>query len=92
MKRFYLLRHEDLHGHSGLGVVAEGIIFDSGLCAMTWMSKYATVTVFDSLVTVKELHGHEGRTEIVIEDKDDRFTDCQTKARMTKSRSKRMKR
>lgn len=92
MKRFYLLRHEDVHGQSGTGVVAEGIIFDSGLCAMTWLSKYATVTVFDSVTTVHDLHGHEGKTEVVIEKQDERFEECQTKARATKSRSKRMKR
>jgi hypothetical protein len=56
---------------------------------MTWFSKYSTVTVFDSVKTIIELHGHDGRTEIVIEGKDLRFEDCKAKARARKSRSKR---
>ena len=89
MKTFYLLRHEDLHSNSGLGVVAEGVIFDTGLVALTWLSKYSSVTIFDEVKTVIELHGHEGRTEIIIEGKDKRFNDCKDKARLKKTQAKR---
>lgn len=84
MKTFYLLRHEDLHGHAGTGVVAEGIIFDSGMVAMTWLSDYPTVTVFPKITVVKKLHGHEGRTEVVIEGKDKRFEKCKEDAKLKK--------
>lgn len=67
MKKFYLLRHEDLHGHAGLGTVAEGVIFDNGLVAMTWLTKYETVTMFQNIKAVKHLHSHEGRTEVIVE-------------------------
>src|SRR5690348_12417956 len=67
MKTFYLLRHEDVHGNSGTGVVAEGIIFDSGMCAMTWLSDIPTVTNFRRIQDVVKLHGHDGKTEIIIE-------------------------
>jgi hypothetical protein len=84
MKTFYLLRHEDLHGHAGTGVVAEGIIFDSGMVAMTWLSEYPTVTVFPKITTVKKLHGHEGRTEVVIEGKHKLFAACRDAAKLKK--------
>jgi hydroxymethylpyrimidine/phosphomethylpyrimidine kinase len=67
MKAFYLLRHEDVHGNSGTGVVAEGVIFYDGTGAFTWLSPEKTVTTFQSIQTIKRLHSHQGRTEIVIE-------------------------
>lgn len=90
MKTFYLLRHEDLHGHSGLGVVAEGVIFDNGLVAMTWLSRWKTVTMFSGVNEVRELHSHEGRTELVIEGRkklgaQDLFDKCKIEARAKKS-------
>lgn len=76
MKTFYLVRHIDVNGLSGTGVVAEGIIFDSKMCAMTWLTKYPTVTVFPNVSTVKNLHGHEGATEVIIEGKSKKFEKC----------------
>lgn len=87
MKVFYLLRHEDLHGHSGLGVVAEGVIFDSGQAAMTWLTEFNTVTVFSKVADIKKLHGHEGRTDVVIENvkKDSKkFEMCKELAKLKK--------
>jgi hypothetical protein len=89
MKRFYLLRHEDLHGHAGLGVVAEGIIFDNGMGSFMWLSKYITVTTFMNIVDIECLHSHEGRTEVIIEGKDERFVKCQQEARRIKSKKNR---
>jgi hypothetical protein len=67
MKKFYLLRHEDVNGNSGLGVVAEGVVWDHGMASMTWLTKYKTVTTFESITVVKLLHGHEGKTQLVVE-------------------------
>lgn len=67
MKTFYLMRFEDVHGNSGTGVVAEGIIFDSGMCAMTWLSDIPTVTNFRRIQDVTKLHGHDGKSVVVIE-------------------------
>jgi len=83
-----MLRHEDVHNNSGIGVVAEGIIFDSGMCCMTWLSEHPTATIFDKIVTVKLLHGHEGKTEIIIEDQDNRFEECKLEARRILSENK----
>jgi len=67
MKKFYLERHEDVHGNSGTGAVAEGVIFDNGMAAMTWLSDEPTVTTFVFPRSIKKLHGHNGRTDVVIE-------------------------
>jgi hypothetical protein len=67
MKKFYLMRHIDVHGNSGVGVVAEGIIFGDGTGSFTWITKHKTVTTFLKVKDLIDLHNHEGRTEIVIE-------------------------
>lgn len=67
MKAFYLLRHEDVHSNSGTGVVAEGVIFWDGTGSFTWLTNEKTVTTFASIQTIKRLHSHGGRTEVVIE-------------------------
>lgn len=88
MKTFYLLRHNDVHGNSGIGVVAEGIIFDSGMCAMTWLSDIATVTTFRKVTDVEKLHGHDGKTQVIIEGnrkQKDLFVSCRAVAREKKS-------
>jgi len=72
-------------------VVAEGTIYDSGMCSMTWLSKHPTLTVFDKITTVKEVHGHGGRTEVIVQDQDDRFEDCRAEARMIKSKDRNKK-
>ena len=64
MRRFQLVRGEDVHGVSGTGVVAEGVQYASGFCAITWKSEYASVTVFHSIDVVEKVHGHEGRTRV----------------------------
>lgn len=87
MKLFYLLRHEDVNGNSGCGVVAEGVIFDNGQAAMTWLTDISTVTVFAKISDVKKLHGHEGKTEVVIENvkKDEKkFENCRNMAKLKK--------
>lgn len=65
IKKFYLLRHEDLHGHSGVGVVAVGVKLPSGKCVMEWLSREVTETIFESAEQIMRLHSHEGRTELV---------------------------
>lgn len=65
MKRFYLQRKADVSGVSGTGNVAEGVQFDNGKATMCWLSKRLTISVFDSVEELVELHGHEGNTELV---------------------------
>ena len=88
MKSFYLLRHEDVHGNSGTGVVAEGTVFDNGLVAMTWLSEVPTVTIFPRLSSVEKLHSHNGRTEVIVQGSKKnvkRFEECKERVRAQKS-------
>jgi hypothetical protein len=64
MRRFRLIRTEDVSGVSGTGVVAEGVAFSSGKVALSWCSDLPTVTVYDSISDLERIHGHEGRTHI----------------------------
>lgn len=66
MKAFYVRRDEDIHGNSGIGVVAEGVIFDSGKAVLQWLNPIASVVMFDSIDHVEAIHGHGGKTVVVI--------------------------
>jgi hypothetical protein len=79
LKKFYLLRLEDVHSTSGTGVVAEGVIFGDGTGSYTGLTKHKTVTTFVKVKDVMDLHGHGGRTLMIIEGikKDSkRFEEC----------------
>lgn len=68
MRKFFLLRHEDVHNNSGVGVVAQGVQFDNGMASMTWLTDEPTVTNFNRGIRgIKRLHGHDGKTEVIIE-------------------------
>lgn len=67
-RRFYLLRKEDVSGVSGTGKVAEGVEFENGMCALSFSSSYQHVNTYANLRAVEEVHGHEGRTEVVFID------------------------
>lgn len=68
MRRFHLQRHEDATGVSGIGRVAEGVVFSNGRVAITWLTEYTSIAVYDSMDAVRVIHGHDGRTEVVYED------------------------
>ena len=65
MKRFILKRIEDESGVSGTGIVAEGVMFSNGKCALTWITKYQSIAVYDSIEELENIHGHNGKTVIV---------------------------
>ena len=67
MKIFYLKRTEDESGVSGTGRIAQGFIFDNGKVALTWLSEHPSVTVYDSIGEVRAIHGHGGKTEVIME-------------------------
>ena len=65
MKRFYLQRNEDASGVSGLGNVAEGCQFDTGWCALTWLTGKSAMSWYPDIETIVAIHGHEGRTKVM---------------------------
>ena len=64
MRRFHLIRTEDLSNVSGTGIVAEGIEFENGKVALCWTSKYHIASIIDNIHTLEAVHGHGGRTYI----------------------------
>jgi hypothetical protein len=65
MKLFELRRIEDESGISGTGTVAQGVVFDNGWCALTWLTKHTSVAFYTSVDEVVAIHGHGGKTEVV---------------------------
>lgn len=70
MRRFHFNRINDASGVSGTGRVAEGVLFDSGLIALSWNSLHKCVCMYTSAAEMMAVHGHEGQTELVWIDSD----------------------
>jgi len=60
LRRFIIERDVDINGKSGTGPVAEGVEFENGWIAYTWLSPKATVTVSNSISVAEFLHSHGG--------------------------------
>jgi hypothetical protein len=69
MRRFQLVREEDVSGISGVGIVAEGIQFSDGTVAMKWLTPLSIAEIAPSVVVLEEVHGHGGKTRVVYLDK-----------------------
>jgi len=65
MKTFKLVRKEDISGVSGCGDIAEGVQWDDGQVTICWLSKYHSIAIFDNILCLEKIHGHEGSTEII---------------------------
>jgi len=65
MRLFELRRTEDESGVSGTGTVAQGVIFDNGWCALTWLTDHTSVAFYTSVDEVIAIHGHNGKTRVV---------------------------
>lgn len=76
LRRFHLVRHQDITGISGTGIVAEGAVFTDGTTVVRWLpagtarpDQVSPTTVIHSAAdggidNVIALHGHNGATEI----------------------------
>ncbi len=67
MKLFVLNRKEDETGISGTGIIAEGVQFTNGKCALNWLSEYTSTALYDDVETLMKIHGHDGKTVIIWE-------------------------
>jgi len=65
MRLFDLYRLEDETGVSGTGVVAQGVVFDDGTCALRWLTANRSTGLYDDVDTLTKIHGHNGRTRVV---------------------------
>ena len=71
MRRFQLNRQVDHTGVAGTGIVAEGVMFTNGTCAVRWMTVPKGMTYvprsigfYESITHVEAVHGHGGDTAI----------------------------
>lgn len=65
-RRFRLVRHTDVSGISGTGVVCHGVEFPDGTVVLRWCApgRPSSTVVWASIDAVEEIHGHDGATEI----------------------------
>lgn len=64
---FHLERDIDVSGVSGVGIVAYGCVLPSGKVVMEWNSDYPTIEILDNVGKLYTIHGHEGKTRIVMD-------------------------
>ena len=64
MRCFYLYRKEDVTGVSGVGYVAEGVLFASDKCVLSWCTEHTSIAIYESLSELERIHGHNGKTVI----------------------------
>lgn len=64
---FVLQRNEDESKVSGTGVVAEGVEFTDGTCALSWLTPSKSVAFYPNIKTLENIHGHGGKSTIVWE-------------------------
>jgi hypothetical protein len=68
MRRFTLERDVDLSGVSGVGRVAEGVVFSTGTVALTWLTEVTSLVVYARIEDVEHIHGHGGLSRVVFID------------------------
>lgn len=59
-----LVRDEDETGIAGKGVVAEGVQFSNGICAMSWLTAMHSTGIYPNVAQLEAIHGHNGRTKV----------------------------
>lgn len=64
MRRFLLVRDEDVSGVSGTGVVADGVVFRDGATVLRWRGDDASTAVWGDLTAAMRIHGHGGLTRV----------------------------
>jgi len=68
VRRFHLHRMKDDTGKSGIGIVAEGLVFTDGTTVLRWMSATPSTLIFASQEQMEKIHGHDGKTTIIWKD------------------------
>lgn len=88
IKLFYLVRHTDVNGLSGTGVVAVGVVYPNGKAHMQWISFKSSFEMHDSVDSLMDIHGHGGATELVWGDPPcDTPTEKPTKSKKKKTKT-----
>lgn len=68
MRLFNLVRTDDVSGVSGVGIIAQGVVFDNGKAVLNWLTEFESQAIYPSIDELIKIHGHEGRTKVVYLD------------------------
>lgn len=69
--RFVLRRRHDVSGVSGLGDVADGVLWPDGTASVRWRGEHPSTVFWDrGRVSIELIHGHQGATEVEFLDQD----------------------
>lgn len=66
LNTFALVRDEDETGISGTGTVAKGCVFPD-IVVLQWTTATASTFWYPSLEIIEAVHGHNGKTKIVMD-------------------------
>ena len=88
IKHFYLKRTEDVSGTSGVGNVARGVILPSGAAILEWSTFHSSICIYKNIEDVTNIHGHGGKTVVIMGDPDDKTTSKRKTTRNTSKNSK----
>ncbi|MFJ5820089.1 hypothetical protein ACIQGT_40320 [Streptomyces sp. NPDC093108] len=68
-RRFVLRRSVDVSGISGLGDVADGVLWPDGTASVRWRGEHPSSVFWDrGRASVELIHGHRGATSVVFLD------------------------
>ena len=65
IEMYHLYRKEDVSGISGTGVLAIIFKLAPSRYLMEWLGEHRTLTLFESLESIKNIHGHDNKTIVV---------------------------
>lgn len=67
IRAFHLHRLLDDSRTSGVGVVAEGVVFRDGTVALRWFGDHPSTGLYQCLADVVRIHGHSGHTLVEMD-------------------------
>lgn len=56
MRKFTMSRSNDESGVSGTGTILEGTIFESGACAVSWLTSRSSIGIYNSYKDFIHIH------------------------------------
>jgi hypothetical protein len=61
-----MMRHSDVSGLSGVGIVAVGVVWPDGTVSIKWTSIRSSREDHLNMESLVEVHGHAGNTEFLF--------------------------
>jgi len=70
LQRIQLYREKYHSGISGVGLIAEGVVFTDGRVVIRWIGEFSSINLHDSVASLERIHGHNGGTQVVYLDQE----------------------